>query len=77
MSPQESDIRQVFAQSLSCSGPHPGTFDVNSYKIFLRVELCQSYRIFSLSATELEYYRVIVSKIIRFPFPLKWETAIL
>ena len=55
-----------------CSSPDAGTLDIHADKVLVGIALGEGYRIFALTATEFENYRVVVVEEIFAIITLQW-----
>ena len=67
---KKSNILHSCLQGFRRTGPHPGAFDINSYKVLVGKHFAQPDGIFTPSATKFEHYRMIVSEKFLMPFSL-------
>ncbi|MBP7062435.1 hypothetical protein KBA84_06665, partial [Patescibacteria group bacterium] len=59
---QKSHIFEPQLISYLCSYSHPVSFDINTDEIFVRKMLCKSDAIFTLTTSQFQYYRILISK---------------
>lgn len=64
-------IFQLLFLSRFGTGPHPGSFYIQSDKIFFGIQPGQAYRVFSFPATHFQHDRVVVSEYRFVPFSSK------
>lgn len=67
---EESYILKILLQGLLCSCVHPRAFDVDANEVYICVQTCQTYSIFSLSTSQLKNDWVIVVEILFTPVSL-------
>ena len=70
---EESHIRQSLFDSSLGTCPHACALDIYSYEVDIRKHSCHAYSIFSLSATKLKNYRIIVFEEFFTPFTFHFE----
>ena len=66
---QKGHIFQPLVQGRFGAAPHPGTFDVDAYEIFVRILAGQGYGIIAFAATQFQNQGIAVAKKILVPPP--------
>ena len=74
---QKSSVFQSFIQGFGSSCPHTCTFYIYSDKVFVGITSCQSHGIFTATAPQFQYNRIIVLKEILVPFSFHLERNII